>query len=736
MISFLFLMLCFFQSIITNVINIIVICVVTQSYKQVVLTPQSTGNDARVVILSSTEVTSSSSAWTISPIDTKFGWHLKVNLDASWGFDPNYESTITFQIDGDPLPTDRSLFAFTTGRINQNGKYIMARIRRFHWNYMFPQCSATTMIFGDANAVLDSCPDNDPSFEDRVDCLQSRLGMHHLSDEINTIQGNGDKAFPIKFTLTNKPDESLRLTIESTSTNQDYIDVCDYESFDNTNDGLRVYFAVDYSTTTTVNSFTITYSTTAPITTTPNPTKRPTPNPTQRPTPNPTRSPSKRPTPNPTRKPTLNPTRRPTPNPSKRPTPNPTKKPTPNPTTPVPTNQPTKKPTPNPSKRPTPNPTKAPIVATPEPTKRPTPSNIPTNTPSDLSSNSPSNIPSNIPTGPPNKVSTFSPSNIPTVTLSGDTIIAHATPTARPSNNPVNPVYVTIEETEDKDKKDIKTNASASPLLLIISVALGVTILVIISAICCYYKKKITAVKTQAHMIDIAQMDVQSTQGNVANDFEKGVTTGGIVNQITQRGNQIKSKGVATGGYKEEITAQTLLDWLTHVVGLPQYHAVFIEYGFSSFRFVKRIENEEQIRDMGIDNEDHVSLILSEIRHLCNQRRGQEGLRPRGSNEDGDLEGHSAGDGNVMNHNDQITQTGAHGMTDIGSVVTRNVSKCIDCLQVKEGREYEEDGQFYCHLCWSSYVNDVEGVDMVYTNEGPRDIPLRTEAGDETHGQV
>eukprot|EP01083_Nonionella_stella_P273548 927950_1 len=326
MISFLFLMLCFFQSIITNVINIIVICVVTQSYKQVVLTPQSTGNDARVVILSSTEVTSSSSAWTISPIDTKFGWHLKVNLDASWGFDPNYESTITFQIDGDPLPTDRSLFAFTTGRINQNGKYIMARIRRFHWNYMFPQCSATTMIFGDANAVLDSCPDNDPSFEDRVDCLQSRLGMHHLSDEINTIQGNGDKAFPIKFTLTNKPDESLRLTIESTSTNQDYIDVCDYESFDNTNDGLRVYFAVDYSTTTTVNSFTITYSTTAPITTTPNPTlspsKRPTSNPTRRPTPNPTLSPSKRPTSNPTRRPTPNPTL----SPSKRPTSNPTRK--------------------------------------------------------------------------------------------------------------------------------------------------------------------------------------------------------------------------------------------------------------------------------------------------------------------------------------------------------------------------------------------------------------------------
>eukprot|EP01083_Nonionella_stella_P139196 424112_1 len=434
--------------------------------------------------------------------------------------------------------------------------------------------------------------------------------------------------------------------------------------------------------------------------------------------------------------PTPNPTKRPTPNPTKKPTPNPTKKPTPNPTTPIPTNQPTKKPTPNPSKRPTPNPTKAPIVATPEPTKRPTPSNIPTNTPSDLSSNSPSNIPSNLPTDPPNKVSTLSPSNMPTVTLSGDTIIAHATPTARPSNNPVNPVYVTIEETEDKDKKDIKTNASASPLLLIISVALGVTILVIISGICCYYQKKITVVKTQAHMNDIAQMDVQSTHGNVANDFEKGVTTGGIVNQITQRGNQIKSKGVATGGYKEEIRAQTLLDWLTHVVGLPQYHAVFIEYGFSSFRFVKRIENEEQIRDMGIDNEDHVSLILSEIRHLCNQRRGQEGLRPRGSNEDGDLEGHSAGDGNVMNHNDQITQTGAHGMTDIGSVVTRNVSKCIDCLQVKEGREYEEDGQFYCHLCWSSYVNDVEGVDMVYTNEGPRDIPLRTEAGDETHGQV
>eukprot|EP01083_Nonionella_stella_P139197 424113_1 len=371
--------------------------------------------------------------------------------------------------------------------------------------------------------------------------------------------------------------------------------------------------------------------------------------------------------------PTPNPTKRPTPNPTKKPTPNPTKKPTPNPTTPIPTNQPTKKPTPNPSKRPTPNPTKAPIVATPEPTKRPTPSNIPTNTPSDLSSNSPSNIPSNLPTDPPNKVSTLSPSNMPTVTLSGDTIIAHATPTARPSNNPVNPVYVTIEETEDKDKKDIKTNASASPLLLIISVALGVTILVIISGICCYYQKKITVVKTQAHMNDIAQMDVQSTHGNVANDFEKGVTTGGIVNQITQRGNQIKSKGVATGGYKEEIRAQTLLDWFTYVVGLPQYHALFIEYGFDSFRFVKRSQDAQQIRDMGIDNEEHISEIMYAIRN----HDGPNGVMM---------------DGIELERNSAKFQTAGAGERNISKLpfTVEGPSGIEDCIMRRESDNFDE----------------------------------------------
>eukprot|EP01083_Nonionella_stella_P141833 437706_1 len=112
----------FFQSVYTNVIIVIYICAVTivqsQSSKQVVLTPQITDNDGAGVLIQgiASEVdTSSGTTWSITSkrIDT---WHLKVNLDNSWGFDPNYESTITLEIDGEPLSINQNpIFAFTAG---------------------------------------------------------------------------------------------------------------------------------------------------------------------------------------------------------------------------------------------------------------------------------------------------------------------------------------------------------------------------------------------------------------------------------------------------------------------------------------------------------------------------------------------------------------------------------------------------------------------------------------------
>eukprot|EP01083_Nonionella_stella_P050578 134493_1 len=128
----------FFQSVSTNII--IPICVITivqsQPSKRVVLTSQSTETDgAHVAIIgASGEVTSSSTSWDITSLNPET-WHLEVNLDNSWGFDPNYESNITLEIDGTDL-VQNTIFAFSNPTLD---RFIITRIRssQFHANTIY-----------------------------------------------------------------------------------------------------------------------------------------------------------------------------------------------------------------------------------------------------------------------------------------------------------------------------------------------------------------------------------------------------------------------------------------------------------------------------------------------------------------------------------------------------------------------------------------------------------------------
>eukprot|EP01083_Nonionella_stella_P182428 656475_1 len=131
---------------------------------------------------------------------------------------------------------------------------------------------------------------------------------------------------------------------------------------------------------------------------------------------------------------------------------------------------------------------------------------------------------------------------------------------------------------------------------------------------------------------------------------------------------------------RDEVKAQALLDWFTHVVDLQQYFHLFMENGYDSFRLVKQIKSEQEIRNIGVKKKGHVSLIMSEIRNLQNE----QGLC-------------------------MLTKIGTVNGTDVVAQPTKKgyVSKCIDCLQEKQGRIYEEDGQFYCHGCWSCYETQI-----------------------------
>eukprot|EP01083_Nonionella_stella_P050580 134495_1 len=246
----------FFQSVSTNII--IPICVITivqsQPSKRVVLTSQSTETDgAHVAIIgASGEVTSSSTSWDITSLNPET-WHLEVNLDNSWGFDPNYESNITLEIDGTDL-VQNTIFAFSNPTLD---RFIITRIRssQFHANTISPFCSPSTtiMLIADASTLFNGCQKHSSS---RVQCKMSSY------TDINMIQGDVARTFPIKFTLTNTPGQSLQFMLELGATESKGI--CIFKAFD-TDVGLRIYFAVDDNQTCAINSLNVTYSTAAPI---------------------------------------------------------------------------------------------------------------------------------------------------------------------------------------------------------------------------------------------------------------------------------------------------------------------------------------------------------------------------------------------------------------------------------------------------------------------------------------
>eukprot|EP01083_Nonionella_stella_P047522 127200_1 len=283
------------------IITIYVVSIVQSLSKQVVLTSQNTGNDgATVSVIGHTgEVTSSNTTtWDVTSLrpDT---WHLVVNLDNSWGFDPNFESNITFEINGGVL-ADNLIFAFTTPQLD---KYIAIRIREEATSaamivpatsgFRCPLSGSTSLVVGNVTTAIKK------SANECTDSRWCRLGLwaSSTSDLLEDIQGDGEKTFPIEFTLINIPgDNSLHFMVASGGIDENYVEHCFYEAFD-TNQGLQIYFAVDNDQTPhqgvcTVNSLTVTYSTAAPPTSTDTPTKYPTDGPVMSATSHPTKYPT------------------------------------------------------------------------------------------------------------------------------------------------------------------------------------------------------------------------------------------------------------------------------------------------------------------------------------------------------------------------------------------------------------------------------------------------------------
>ena len=57
-------------------------------------------------------------------------------------------------------------------------------------------------------------------------------------------------------------------------------------------------------------------------------------------------------------------------------------------------------------------------------------------------------------------------------------------------------------------------------------------------------------------------------------------------------------------------------EWISNVIKLPQYCVVFMQNGLVSMDIIREITDESELRQIGIQNESHQSLIISEIQKL------------------------------------------------------------------------------------------------------------------------
>ena len=57
-------------------------------------------------------------------------------------------------------------------------------------------------------------------------------------------------------------------------------------------------------------------------------------------------------------------------------------------------------------------------------------------------------------------------------------------------------------------------------------------------------------------------------------------------------------------------------EWITNTIELPQYCVVFMQNELVSMDIIREITDESELRQIGIQNESHQSLIISEIQKL------------------------------------------------------------------------------------------------------------------------
>ena len=394
------------------------------------------------------------------------GYHLEINLDNTWGFDPNQVSSVRFTIlsptnISSNIPSNDSNYDLdltVTFSVNNNQFVVpILRLDSAESNKIYPACdtaSNPTQLIpkGDVKDCVDRRVCNDANRNSGGDCnrprsCKSTIGQdngNHTNMQppnLNVIPQRLNN-FPLTLILTNDPIKDQSFLTLSTQDWNGFKQRCGYgESFD-TDAGLQIYLALDDGGEyIQFNEFHIQY-----LDDTATPTNSPSINPTKSPSTEPTMNPTSNPTIEPSNDPTMEPTLYPTSKPSNNPTLEPTADPSPEPTlipTQIPSEPPTSQPSLHPSYQPTSYPTSDPsfnpsIEPTAEPTINPTP--IPSETPTHEPTLNPSANPSDSPSYSPTANPSIQPSPEPTWYPSVEPTMS---PTFEPSDHPsFHPTFV------------------------------------------------------------------------------------------------------------------------------------------------------------------------------------------------------------------------------------------------------------------------------------------------------
>ena len=74
--------------------------------------------------------------------------------------------------------------------------------------------------------------------------------------------------------------------------------------------------------------------------------------------------------------------------------------------------------------------------------------------------------------------------------------------------------------------------------------------------------------------------------------------------------------GPSTEGNMQNISKDNLMKWLTDVVELPQYYETFKKNGLENLALISKLENVDDLEDIGIRMKGHQSIIMNEIKRL------------------------------------------------------------------------------------------------------------------------